>query len=134
MQNGYYNQFMIIHQDLVKMSKTSFFLGVQMQTLIFMGCKIIQQTISSGIKNTMCKKYDAKILTLEWLGLYLISQRLSHEEISTLNHRRDQKIEIRPRKIIKQQCSLPQVRCIEGGASFPCTTSPLPKLSQTIGS
>ena len=69
-----------------------------MQTLIFVGVKLHDKVHPQVLKIQGINKYDAKIQTLERLRFNPIRQRLSHEERSTLNLRKDQQIETRLRK------------------------------------
>jgi len=46
---------------------------------------------------------------------------------------KDQRVETCLRKTIKQQCSLPYVRCTTSNVFSPYTINPLLRLSQTIG-
>ena len=56
------------------------------------------QTLITCIKDTRCRKYDAKVQTLERLGFNPIRQRLSYEGRFALNLRKYQRIETLLRK------------------------------------
>ena len=71
------------------------------------GVKFHDKVHSQVLKIQGVNKCDVKVQTLERLGFNPIRYRLSHEKRSTLNLRKDQRIETRLRKTIKQQCSLP---------------------------
>jgi hypothetical protein len=62
------------------------------------GVKFHDKVHSQVLKIQGVNKCDVKVQTLERLGFNPIRYRLSHEERSTLNLRKDQRIETRLRK------------------------------------